>query len=209
MPGQLYNELARLLLIATDLIEYAKIIAQRNPQLIMLDVMPDEDEDGRSDQRIIVSMSCVLMLIRHEASYLLKNSYDPVLHKLYGAFRKSYMAFSDFLRDQFIRSRIDSAGVMNNHAGKKKGWGRKTRCEHWGDWVERMVCDSFVPQHDWYQYDTLEWQNLVKDCNVDAPSKLCEYKVRYFFRTYFFLALDCSPPVVEAVDITLFHLTKN
>jgi len=209
MPGQLYNELARLLLIATDLIEYAKIIAQRNPQLIMLDVMPDEDEDGRSDQRIIVSVSRVLMLIRHEASYLLKNSYDPVLHELYGTFRKSYMAFSDFLRDQFIRSRIDSAGVMNNHVGKKKGRGCKIYCEHWGDWVERMVCDSFVPQHDWHQYDTLEWQNLVKDCNADAPSKLCEYKMRYFVRSYFFLALDCSPPVVEAVDIALFHLTKN
>lgn len=84
----------RIISMAKDLIEYAASVARRNPQLIMLDVMPDAKDI--SDQHNIVSVCSVLVLIFGEAVSTEESRYDPILCALSDDLLKSYEEFSNF-----------------------------------------------------------------------------------------------------------------
>jgi len=204
----------KLISIASDLIELSKTVVEANPRLIMLVVMPDDTD--RSDQRIIVSACSVLMLIFEEVRTYMqnKNNDREMAHELYNTLIDKYGKFNGFLYDRIIKPQFTSVSdVLNLHTTKYDDVWYASICLHHSDWISRFTCDTFIFRSERFQsnygFDTLAWQNLVRRCNEHAKTRLSSYKVRYFVRAYFFLALDCSPPVVEAVDVTLFHLTKN
>jgi len=206
-PTHLQIQAFRLIFLASDLIKHAKSVADANPRLIMLDTMPDEKD--RSDQQIIVSACSVLVLIREEIK---QTTTDPVMCILYDTMFDERDEFDRFLSDLFVRSCFDAEYVIQCHRrGTIDGHDRVEFCyicHHNNDWTARMACESFVPRDASYDFDTFEWLAFVKSCNKEARTKFSSYKLRYFVRAYLFLALDCSIPVVEALDITLFHLSK-
>jgi len=201
----------RLIFLASDLIRHARSVADANPRLIMLDTMPDEKD--RSDQQIIVSACSVQVLIREEIK---QTTTEPGMCMLYDMMYDMMFderdEFDRFLSDLFVRSCFDVEYVIQYHRCRTIDYYDRVEyccvCHHGSDWAARMACDSFVPRDASYDFDTFEWLAFVKSCNKQSASKLTSYKQRYFVRAYFFLALDCSIPVVEAVDFTLFHLSK-
>jgi hypothetical protein len=203
------NQMFRLTSIAFDLIRSARSVSSANAQLRMLDTMPDEK--GRSGQAIIVSVCCVLMLIYDELKGLSKNA-DSITRQLYDSMIEAYTQFNNFLHREFISLRFNLNDVMKNHVRKRIIY---IYCYHDGDWISRFICTDFVPQriqsiqNRGYKFDTPDWLDFVQQIKERAPAKLASYKLRYFVIAYFFVALDCSAPVVEAVDVTLFCLSKN
>jgi len=200
-------QMFRLTSIAFDLIRSARSVSSANPRLWMLDVM--RDEKCISDQAIIVSVCCVLMLIFEDSKSLVKNA-DPVTRQLYDSMIEACTKFNDFLRIEFISLRFNLNDVMGNHV--KKWLGFYAYCYHDGDWISRIACTNFMPQSEQsrgHKFDTPDWLSFTKLIKERAPAKLASYKLRYFVIAYFFVALDCSAPVVEAVDVTLFCLSKN
>jgi len=203
------NQMFRLTSIASDLIRSARSVSSANAHLRMLDVMPDEK--GISGQAIIVSACCVLMLIFEDSKALVKNA-DPVTRQLYDSMIEAYTQFNNFLHREFISLRFNLNDVMKNHVRKRIIY---IYCYHDGDWISRFTCIDFVPQriqsiqNRGHKFDTPNWLSFTKLIKERAPAKLASYKLRYFVRSYFFLALGCSASVVEAVDVTLFCLSKN
>ena len=200
-------QMFRLTSIAFDLIRSATSVSSANPRMWMLDVMPDEK--CISDQAIIVSACCVLMLIFEDSKSLVKNA-DPVTRQLYDSMIEACTKFNDFLRIEFISLRFDLNDVMKNHVKKWSGF--YACCYHDGDWISRFTCTDFTPvriQSRGHEFDTYDWFHFTNLNKKPAPAKLASYKLRYFVRSYFFLALSCSAPVVGAVDVALFHLSKN
>jgi len=208
----------RLTSIASDLISLAKAIATAEPQLIVLDVMPDERD--RVNQQTIVFACSVLMLIDEEMKTLIRA--NPITCQTCDAMHDTmfceYYDFDKFLSGRFVwksQSNIFEHGHCKEVVSHPI-WGAYNyrSCDHY-ILISRVKCDSFAPNHyleGWPEsnvLDTVGWLSLVTECNRQSASKLKSYKWRYFVRSYFFLALDCSIPVVEAVDIVLFHLSKN
>jgi len=207
----------RLTSIASDLISLAKAIATAEPQLIVLDVMPDERD--RVNQQTVVSACSVLMLIDKEVKTFMHA--NPITCQMCDAMHDimfcEYYDFDKFLSGRFVW--YPQSNIFYHDHCKEVDfpiWGALNyrSCNH-NNLISRVKCDSFTPNHNWEGrpesdiLDTVGWLNLVTECNRQSTSKLKSYKWRYFVRSYFFLALDCSIPVVEAVDIMLFHLSKN
>jgi len=193
----------RLTSIASDLISLVISVSTANQRLIVLNVMPDEKD--RSDQALVVSACSVLMLIYDELKGLPKNV-DPIT-------RQMYYTFDILLSCRFIWCSSRSNIFECNHI--RYSGSSYDVCYH-ADRISRVTCDSFAPKRYWPDWpaesdilDTAEWQTLVAECNKEARTKLSSYKLRYFVRSYFFLALDCSIPVVESIDIVFLYMFKN
>jgi len=198
-----HAQVFRLTSIASDLISLVISVSTANQRLIVLNVMPDEKD--KSDQALVVSACSVLMLIYDELKGLPKNV-DPIT-------RQMYYNFDILLSCRFVWCSSRSNIFECNHI--RYSGSCYELCYH-ANRISRVTCDSFAPKRYWHGWpvksdilDTAEWQTLVAECNRQSASKLGSYKMRYFVRAYFFLALDCSIPVVEAVDVTLFCLSKN
>jgi len=215
------TQMFRLTSIVSDLTKSAKTVSIASAQLRMLDVMPDERD--KSDQALIVSVCSVLMLIYGIVGDPMKKT-DPVTRQLYDSMIGKYTSFNNFLHRTFICSRFNLDDiVVHSHARREHVW-HTARCDHWNgngngygygygyDWISRFTCTDFLlrrVQAIDRKFDTPDWLDFVRQIKERPPAKLESYKLRYFVRSYFFLALGCSAPVVEAVDVTLFCLSKN
>jgi len=196
----------RLTSITLDLIESVKSIATAEPHLIVLDAMPDE-RDNLNQQTIVLACS-VLTLIDEEMMDIMENNPDPVTRQMHNTMTDAYGELCIFLGRRFIGMRFSIPNVTPPHLRDASSY---CVCYHGGDWIARIKCNAFRPRL-WVpepRFDSLTWLNLVTVCNKEARTKLYLYKMRYFVRAYFFLALDCSTPVVESIDIVFLYMFKN
>jgi len=207
----------RLTSITLDLIESVKSIATAEPHLIVLDAMPDERD--RMNQQVIVLACSVLTLIDEEMMNIMKNNPGPVTRQMHSIMTDAYGELCIFLGFRFIDMRFNihnSPAHLRNESSYCVCYHLRNEssypvCYHGDDWIARIKCNAFRPRL-WVpelRFDSRTWLNLVTECNKEARTKLYLYKMRYFVRSYFFLALDCSAPVVESIDTVLLYMFKN
>jgi len=70
-------------------------------------------------------------------------------------------------------------------------------CKH-ANFINRICCTMFVP-FSGYTGGTIQWKKQVVSCRKESEHFIEAYDQKVWYCAYFFLALNCSIPVVHAL----------